>query len=300
MDRTALHLEVRNALSLSDELSRHEHARGDQDFAAHLSALRTLLGDLERDVGRYHDRALAAETGPAEHVALLVEGLRERRSRIPSGLRHRLELLVASADRVRQGLEKPEGRVPSKPVLGLPLARVVPQDVHSVLDYAGALGYFASAALARTPEGRAAGIALGSSVAGVSLVTDYRLSAVKILPIEMHEVLDHVSGLSAAAAPFLLGYAKKDPVAAVVQIATGLLTVVASLFTDYRASVGVTRPLRSKGGPDAGATNETATRGSSRSTGGRVRVPDAQRPLEGLSSAPSDWRPDGGGPRFEN
>lgn len=289
MDRTALHLEVRNALSLSDELSRHEHARGDQDFAAHLMALRTLFSELERDVGRFHDRALAAETGPAEHVGLLVEGLRERRRRLPVELRHRLGLLVASAERVQRGLEKPTGRVPSKPVLGLPLARIVPQDIHSGMDYASSLAYLASAWLARTPEARAMGLALGSSVAGVSLVTDYKLSAVKLLPIEVHEVLDHASGLSAAAAPFVLGYAKKDPVAAVVQIATGLLTVVASLFTDYRASNGVTRPLRSKGGPQ-----RRESLGAS-----RVRVPEVQRPLEGLSSAPTDWQPDGGR-RFDN
>ncbi len=289
MDRTALHLEVRNALSLSDELSRHEHARGDQDFSAHLSALRTLFAELERDVGRFHDHALAAATGPAEHVGVLVEGLRERRPRIPLELRHRLVLLIAAAERVQRGLEAPWGPVPSKPVLGLPLARIVPQDVHSGLDYAGALAYFASAWLARTPEARAVGLLLGSSVAGVSLVTDYDLSAAKLVPIEVHEVLDHASGLSAAAAPLVLGYAKKDPVAAVVQIATGLLTVVASLFTDYRATAGVTRPRRSKGGPQP-----RVQRGPS-----RVRVPEVQRPLEGLSSAPTDWLPDGG-TRFEN
>ncbi len=288
MDRTALHLEIRNALSLSDELSRHEHARGDQELAGQLSALRSLLSDLERDVGRTHDAALDAEAMPAFRVAALVQGLRSRRSRVPVELRHRLRQLISSSERVRRGLEKPDGRVPSKPILGLPLARIVPQDVHSVLDYASAIAYFASAKVARTERGRAAGILLGTSVAGASLVTDYRLSVAKILPIEVHEVLDHASGLSAAAAPFALGYAKEDPLAAMVQIATGALTVLASLFTDYRASVGVTRPMRSKGGPEAGELKVTPA----------VRVPEVQRPLEGLSSAPTDWQPDG--PRFED
>lgn len=291
MDRTELHLEIRNALSLSDELSRHEHARGDQELAAHLSALRSLFGDLERDVGRAHDATLAAEVDQSEHVDVLVAGLRERQRRIPLELRHRVKQLVDSAERVRRGLAKPQGRVPSKPVLGLPLARIVPQDVHSVMDYAGALLYFASAKVARTERARIAGLALAGSVGGVSLVTDYRLSAVKLLPIEAHEVLDHASGLSAAAAPFALGYVKEDPVAAMLQIATGLVTVVASLFTDYRASAGVTKPMRSKGGPAAHVMDESG--GGRRATPARVRVPDAQRPLEGLSSAHTDWMPDG-------
>lgn len=288
MDRTALHLEIRNALSLSDELSRHEHARGDQELAGQLSALRSLLSDLERDVGRVHDAAVDPEEVPAFRVASLVQGLRSRRARVPVELRHRLRQLIASAERVRRGLSTADGRVPSKPILGLPLARVIPQDVHSVLDYASALAYFASAKVARTERGRAAGILLGTSVAGASAVTDYRLSVAKILPIEVHEVLDHATGLSAAAAPFALGYVMEDPLAAMVQIATGALTVLASLFTDYRASMGVTRPMRSKGGPEAGEVKTTP----------RVRVPDAQRPLEGLSSAPTDWQPDG--PRFED
>jgi hypothetical protein len=94
----------------------------------------------------------------------------------------------------------------------------------------------------------------------------------KVLPIELHELLDHASGTTAATAPVLLGYAKKDPVASAIQIVTGLGAIVASLFTDYRAHRGVGRALRSKGGP-----------GVRRSHRGRVRVPDAQRPLEGFA-----------------
>jgi hypothetical protein len=157
---------------------------------------------------------------------------------------------------------------------------VVPQDVHSVLDYVHSAGFFASATLARTARGRAMGVALGVGLGGASMVTDYRLSAAKLLPIELHESLDYAGGLTAIAAPFVLGYVKKDPIAALIHIGLGIGTIVTSLFTDYRASKGVTWPTRSKGGPQLGAPR--GRRG--------IRVPEVQRPLEGLSSAPTtDW-----------
>jgi hypothetical protein len=99
----------------------------------------------------------------------------------------------------------------------------------------------------------------------------------------MHELLDHASGLSAVLAPFVLGYVKKDPIASAIQIMTGLSVIVSSLFTDYRAQKGMTRPIRSKGGPTAETLAEEKS---------ELRVPNVQRALEGLSSAPTDWQPE--------
>ena len=67
-----------------------------------------------------------------------------------------------------------------------------------------------------------------------SLVSDYRLSAVKIMPIEVHEVRDYVWGAVNIAAPFVLGYQKKERVASLVQIAAGVTLIATALFTDYR------------------------------------------------------------------
>lgn len=288
MDRTALHLEIRNALSLSDELSRYEHALGNDELTAHLSALRSSLDELERHMGRSHEAALPL---PGHEIVEAVERagsvLRSRRDEIPTALRPRLAALVASAERISFGLSRPYARVPSKPLLGaLPLARVVPQDVHSVLDYLSGAALMVSAKVARTPRARAVGMTLAAADTGVSMLTDYRLSVAKLIPIEVHEVADHMTGLSCVAAPFVLGYARKDPVAAAIQVATGLGMIVASLFTDYRASKGVTFPMRSKGGPDAIDAEIP-----------RERLPEVQRPLEGLSSAQTDWQPDVQWPR---
>lgn len=144
-----------------------------------------------------------------------------------------LDMSVPDTVRVRDKLSH---GVPSHPLLGvLPIARIIPQDVHSMADYADGiatgLGFFT----AEDPRARLASAVLGASVIGVSLCTDYRLSAVKLVPIEAHEAIDHIWGISAIAAPFLLGYWKTSPKVALAHIVSGASTILASLFTDYRS-----------------------------------------------------------------
>jgi len=124
---------------------------------------------------------------------------------------------------------------PSKPVLGLPLARWIPQDCHSFMDYANGLATASTAFVTDDKAAQLASITLASLVVGVSAVTDYKISVAKILPIEVHEVADYVWGASAIAAPFLLGYWKSSPKVAIAHIACGIGAIVGSLLTDYRA-----------------------------------------------------------------
>jgi hypothetical protein len=141
---------------------------------------------------------------------------------------------------VEDETDKPlsKGR-PSKPLLGvLPLARLIPQDIHSVMDYVDALSAGSGALMTDDPRAKFASIALAASGAGVSLMTDYRLSAAKLIPIETHEAIDHLWGMTAIALPFVLGYWKTEPRVAITHVATGLGTIVASLLTDYRAYRG--------------------------------------------------------------
>jgi hypothetical protein len=125
---------------------------------------------------------------------------------------------------------------PAKKLFGvLPIMRLIPQDIHSVMDYANAGGFATGAVLTDCPKARAASIILGSAGAGVSLMTDYRLSVAKVIPIEAHEVIDHAWGLMAIASPFVLGYWKSAPRVALSHVIAGASTILASLFTDYRA-----------------------------------------------------------------
>lgn len=132
--------------------------------------------------------------------------------------------------------------IPARKLLGvLPLARLIPQDVHSVLDYANGVTTLAGAVLSDDGEVVGASVALGASVIGVSAMTDYRLSAAKVIPIEAHEAIDYVWAAGCIAAPFVFGYAKKNPIVAALHIGCGLATIAASLFTDYRAFTGAGR-----------------------------------------------------------
>ncbi|MBX3187660.1 MAG: hypothetical protein KF819_11620 [Labilithrix sp.] len=287
MDRTALHLEIRNALTLADELSRDEHHLGRWELAGVLAALRSALEELEREVGRSHVDLSAPGPEVVARVERSIHALDRRLAEVPAELHWRTQKLVASVERVGAGLSAPAASVRSKPLAMLPLARVVPQGVHAAVDYAGSAALFASATLAKTERARAVGLALGGGVLVGSLLTDQRASAMKVLPIETHEIADHATGLLAIAAPFVLGYAKKDPLAAMMHVGVGLSMIVASLFTDYRARDGVTWPIRSKGGWRRARHRARRRR--------EARVGDVQRPLEGLSAAPtkSNWDPDG-------
>src|SRR5262245_46028244 len=107
MDRTALHLEIRNALSLADELSRHEPALGDGHLATRLAALRSALDELERDVGRSHESDAAPSPETVTAVDRTFEALLIRRDDVPKLLARRFRKLFASAERVSLALWDP-------------------------------------------------------------------------------------------------------------------------------------------------------------------------------------------------
>jgi hypothetical protein len=136
----------------------------------------------------------------------------------------------------------PSLEIPSKPLFGvLPIKRMIPMDLHSVADYSNGFMTVTAGLLADSPNAKLAGLVLGASVVSVSLMTDYRLSVLHVIPIEVHEVIDYVWGAGCIAAPFVFGYYKKDPVTAVAHIATGVMTILSALFTDYRAAKGTGR-----------------------------------------------------------
>lgn len=126
---------------------------------------------------------------------------------------------------------------PAEPLLGLPLARWIPMDVHSMMDYANGLATAAGALMADDDDAPAqiASVALGASAVMVSALTDYRLSAARIIPIRTHEAIDYAWGVSAIALPFVLGYWKTSPRTALQHIVAGAGNILASLLTDYRS-----------------------------------------------------------------
>ena len=125
---------------------------------------------------------------------------------------------------------------PSKTLFGvLPIARLIPQDIHSAMDYANSGLFFVEGLTTDDDTAAIASIALGAAGAGVSLMTDYKLSVAKLIPIEAHEVIDYAWSAAAIAAPFVFGYWKTAPKVALMHVVAGASTILASLVTDYRA-----------------------------------------------------------------
>lgn len=131
---------------------------------------------------------------------------------------------------------------PAEPLFGrLPLARVVPQDVHSVMDHLNVVALMGTALATDCPRARTFSVLAAGGGGVVNSLTDYRLSLAKVIPIEKHEAVDYAFGISAIVAPFVFGYRKSAPAVAALHVALGLGTLLVSLFTDYRAYRGVGR-----------------------------------------------------------
>lgn len=123
----------------------------------------------------------------------------------------------------------------SRPLLGLPIARLIPQDVHSTFDYAGGFTTAVAGAMAEAGAARATAMIFGLSTIALSLFTDYRMSLWKLVPVEIHETLDYTVGFASLAAPFAFGYRKRERLVSAIQIFGGAAEVIVALFTDYRS-----------------------------------------------------------------
>ena len=90
--------------------------------------------------------------------------------------------------------------------------RFIPTQVHGVLDYltAGVL-IAAPSVLGFREHGMHTGLprALGVGTIGYSLLTDYELGLVKIIPMPMHLTLDAANGALLAGSPWLFGFAEE-------------------------------------------------------------------------------------------
>ena len=89
--------------------------------------------------------------------------------------------------------------------------RVIPTEVHGALDYLASAVNLAFPRLLGLRD--APGAALvprvdGLAGAGYSLITDYELGLVKVLPMPAHLAFDAAKGIFMAVSPWLFGFAK--------------------------------------------------------------------------------------------
>jgi hypothetical protein len=67
--------------------------------------------------------------------------------------------------------------------------------------------------------------------AGYSLITDYELGALKVLPMPTHLAFDAAKGVFMAASPWLFGFAKKGPRYWLPHVLMGSADVLAAIAT---------------------------------------------------------------------
>ena len=87
----------------------------------------------------------------------------------------------------------------------------------------------------------------GAIHAGYSLLTDYPLGVIKILPYQAHLAIDAIGAVALAATPFITGQWQKGPRHWVPHVALGLFELSSLLMTDptgkgdYKADVQAVR-----------------------------------------------------------
>ena len=112
--------------------------------------------------------------------------------------------------------------------------RIIPTGVHGALDYLASgvnlafprlLGLHDPHWAARVP--RIDGVA----GAGYSLITDYELGALKVLPMPVHLAFDAAKGIFMAASPWLFGFAENGTRYWLPHVLMGSADVLAAIAT---------------------------------------------------------------------
>jgi hypothetical protein len=112
--------------------------------------------------------------------------------------------------------------------------RLIPTKVHGVLDYVTGAVLLAAPELFRlkdVPASAAAPRAAGAAASVYSLLTDYELGAVRVIPMRVHLVLDALSGALLAASPWVLGYARAGRRYWAPHAAVGVAEIAAALVS---------------------------------------------------------------------
>lgn len=106
---------------------------------------------------------------------------------------------------------------------------------HGYLDYLMGLLLIVSPLLFEFPEGAATmvPIVLGAGVILYSLLTDYEMGLLKVIPMPVHLGIDVLGGIILAASPWLFGFAEEVYVPFII---LGILEIGAGLLTSKKTS----------------------------------------------------------------
>ena len=115
--------------------------------------------------------------------------------------------------------------------------RLIPTSVHGVLDYLASGVNLAFPGLLGLHDAQWAALVPridGLAGASYSLITDYELGALKVLPMPAHLAFDAAKGLFMAAAPWLFGFAENGTRYWLPHVLMGTADVLAAAATRTR------------------------------------------------------------------
>lgn len=112
--------------------------------------------------------------------------------------------------------------------------KLLPAKVHGVADFGSGFALIAVAlVLGGSSAAVATGVVLGAVLIVVSLLTDYPLGVIKVIPFPVHSAGDYLGAAALIGAPFVLGFNDSDGGASAFYLVMGAALVAVSLLTDY-------------------------------------------------------------------
>ncbi|WP_218963887.1 SPW repeat domain-containing protein, partial [Nostoc linckia] len=129
---------------------------------------------------------------------------------------------------------------------------LIPTRIHGVIDYLWGVVAVASAYIfGFANQGAAHWLLMAAGVAtlGISLLTNYEVALVRLLPMRLHLAVDVAMGLFLTASPWLFGLGDREAAAV---LGLGFTSILAGLTTHTRAMIAAEQQERTRpeqGGP---------------------------------------------------
>jgi hypothetical protein len=114
--------------------------------------------------------------------------------------------------------------------------RIIPAFVHGIFDYIGGIALLAAPNLFGFADVGGAAVwvprIIGVIVLLQSIMTNYEVGLVKVLPMKMHLMNDYIASLVLAASPWIFGFADQPSNVWMPHVVVGVAVFILSLLTD--------------------------------------------------------------------